>query len=60
MGKYISTAILLMFGSVGLLFLISSLFDDQSGAISFGFVLILLLSIIITQLIRVADLLKKK
>ncbi|WML46630.1 hypothetical protein RCG23_13295 [Neobacillus sp. PS3-34] len=60
MGKYISIAILFMIGSVVLLFLISSVFNDGTGAISIGFVLIFLFSIIITLLIRIGDILKKK
>lgn len=60
MGKYISISILLMIGSTVLLFIISSIFDDGTGAISIGFVLIFLLSIVITQLIRIGDTLKRK
>lgn len=60
MGKYISMTILIAIGSVVILFLLAMLFEDGTGVIPIGLVLIILLSIIITQLIRIGDILKKR
>ena len=60
MSKYISIAILIFICSVVFLFFISSLSVDTTGAFSLGLVLIFLQSIMIAQLIRHGDILKKK
>jgi hypothetical protein len=60
MGKYISMTILIAIGSVVIIFLLAMLFEDGTGVIPIGLVLIFLLSIIITQLKRIGDILKKR
>ncbi len=60
MGRAISISMLIFFGSVILFYLLVWLFNDQSGAFSIGIILFLLLSIIITLLIRILESLKKK
>jgi hypothetical protein len=59
MSKYISLSLLITFGSVLLMFILSWLFED-SGTISVSIVFVLLISIVISLLTRVIDLLNKK
>lgn len=58
MAKYISISLLIAFGCCILLIALVSFFEDVM--ISFSFIIILLLSIIISFLIRIVELLKKK
>lgn len=60
MSRYIAIGFLFSFCSVCLIFLFASAFDDQTGALSVGLVLVIILSIIITFLIRIIELLKSK
>jgi hypothetical protein len=59
MGYYISISLLITFGSVILMFILSWLFED-SGTISVPIVFVLLISIVISLLSRIIDLLNKK
>ncbi|MDQ0230200.1 hypothetical protein J2S19_001452 [Metabacillus malikii] len=59
--KFVSSTLLIFFSSILIFFLFLSFFNgDDTGAMSIGIVLSLMLSVIITLLIRILDILKKK
>jgi hypothetical protein len=58
MGQYILLSVLISIFGVVALFIVASAFNDLTGSI--GIVLIIFLSIIVTLLLRIVELLKKK
>ncbi|WP_226670354.1 hypothetical protein [Metabacillus litoralis] len=59
--RFVSMTLLVFFGSLLLIFLFLNLFNgDETGAMSIGLVLLLMMSIIITLLIKLIETIKKK
>jgi hypothetical protein len=58
MGQYILLSVLISIFGVVALFIVASAFNDLAGSI--GIVLIIFLSIIVTLLLRIVELLKEK
>lgn len=59
MGRYVSIFFLILIGSIILLFIIASIFQD-GGLVSIGIVITILLAAIITQLFYIIEFLKKR
>lgn len=59
MRRYISITLLIFFGSIILFFLTLNCIQDETFILSLGFVLFLMMSIIITLLIRIKEILKR-
>jgi hypothetical protein len=60
MGQYVLLSVLISIFGVVALFIVATAFNDQTGVISVGTVLVIFLSIIVTLLLRIVELLKNK
>ncbi|WP_449621940.1 hypothetical protein [Robertmurraya sp. Marseille-Q9965] len=59
MSRYISISFLIFFGSMIIIFLLGGMIADDTFIFSFGTLIVLLLSIAISLLVRIIELLNK-
>lgn len=59
MRRYISITLLIFFGSIILFYLTLTCIQDETFILPLGFVLFLMMSIVITLLIRIKEILKR-